>query len=187
MKKYHSQQGFTIIELSIATLVFSVLLAICMAAFLNVGRLFVKGVNLSLTQQDARNIMGSISSDIRFSNATPQLHMDETPPNPPYFCIGQHRYKFMLFNHVNLTPPPDGPYSDLNNFGLVRQDVSTGCPAPSPTDDTDPHSGVTHPVEMLSEGMQLNDLHFGDAPLFSCNENLKLCKITINLLFYGAD
>src|SRR5579863_2338083 len=170
MKNKKTQTGFTIIELAIATLVFSVLLSICMTAFLSVGRLFVKGVNLSLTQQDARAVMDSIGSDIRFSNSKPVL-IGMSDPTNPYFCVGQHRYKFILGYHIQGS-------DTAANYGLVREDVSSGCPPLS--------TPGSNQVEMLSNDMQLNDLHFGSqANGFQCSG--KLCTITINLLFWGAD
>ena len=160
MSKVKNQTGFTILELMIATAVFSVLLAVCMTAFLQVGRMFVKGVNLSLTQEDTRNILDSISGDIRFSGQTPDL----SNLSSGYFCVGQHRYKFSLFKQVG---DPDTPY------GLVRQNLSGGCIAPSAQD------GATDPIEMLNNGMQLNKLDV------TCVA--QSCDIAINVIFYGGD
>lgn len=152
-----------------------------MVAFLNVGHLFVKGVSLSLTQQDARAIMDSISNDIRFSQSP--LDTSGMTSSPKYFCVGGHRYKFVLGYHVDSStenPQENAGGGSHDTYGLVRQDVSVPCPAPAIGD------GATNPVEMLSNNMQLNDLHFGPSGN-NCNAAIKLCTITINLVFYGAD
>lgn len=154
-----NKKGFTILELMIATAVFSVLLAVCMAAFLQVGRMFVKGVNLSLTQEDTRNIIDSISSDIRFSGQTPDL----SNVSNGYFCIGQHRYKFNLFRQLGQPTTP---------YGLVREDVGSSCLDPNG------NPGI-NPVEMLNNGMQLNKLDL--------NCSASTCTVAINLVFYGSD
>lgn len=159
-------RGFTIIELMIATLIFSIILLICLAAFLQVGRLFYKGVNLSLTQDDTRDIMSSISNDIRFSKNSPITNNMGTPNG--YFCIGMHRYKYMLGNHLYL-----GSENLSNNYGLVREDISAGCPSP-----TVPGSG-SNPTEMLGNSMQLNDLGV------SCANTQ--CNVSVRVVFYGDD
>lgn len=154
-----NQRGFTILELMIATAVFSVLLAVCMAAFLQIGRMFVKGVNISLTQEDSRNIIDSISNDIRFSGETPDL----SNLSNGYFCVGVHRYKFNLFEQIGQPTTP---------YGLTREDVGSSC--------LDPNGNPgTNPVEMLDNGMQLNKLNI------TCSSST--CNIAINLVFYGSD
>ena len=158
--------GFTIIELMIATVVFSVVLLVCLAAFLQVGRLFYKGVNLSLTQDDTRDMVSSISNDIRFSKNAPITNNMATPNG--YFCIGLHRYKYMLGNHLYL-----GSENFSSNYGLVKEEISAGCPSPSV-----PGSG-SNPTELLGNSMQLNDLAVG------CINTQ--CNVHVHVVFYGDD
>lgn len=163
MKNSRSNKGFTILELMIATTAFTVLLAIVVTAFLQVGRMYVKGVNLSLVQEDTRNITDSISNDIRFSGQTPTLgHISNG-----YFCVGNHRYKFKPTNPDHLGYP--GAV-----YGLIRENVGATCLQPGSAGDS-----PTNPVEMLNNGMQLNKLSL------SCTSTT--CLISINVVFYGSD
>lgn len=154
--------GFTIIELMIATIVFSLVLLVCLASFMQISRLFYKGVNMSRTQEVARTVLENISDDLRFARTAPNQ-----PLNANYFCIGSHRYKFNLARQLNGTP------DFSTNYGLVRETVSNGCPNP-----TVAGSG-TNPEELLSTGMQLNKL------AASCASGI--CTTDINVLFYGVD
>jgi prepilin-type N-terminal cleavage/methylation domain-containing protein len=167
MKRLNQKnRGFTIIELMIATLVFSIVLLVCLAAFLQVGRLFYKGVNLSLTQDNTRDIMSSISNDIRFTKNSPTTNNMSSPNG--YFCIGLHRYKYMKGNHLYLASE-----NLSSNYGLVREDISAGCPSPAV-----PGSG-SNPTEMLGNSMQLNDLSI------TCVNTQ--CNIKVHVVFYGDD
>lgn len=166
MPQRSNSHGFTILELLIATVIFSLVLLVCLASFLQIGRLFTKGVNMSLTQQDARDILTNIGNDIRFSQNPPTIANG-------YFCVGLHRYKYMLNNHLK-----SDNWDQLSNYGLVRENVVAGCPSPAVA------GSGTQPVEMIDNGMQLNRLTFGPSSN-ACSSSL--CTISINLLFYGVD
>ncbi len=148
-------------ELMIAMTVFTILLMICLVTFLQIGRVFSKGVNMTLVQEDARNITSSITSDIQFYNKpfTPVV-ITSTDHQTKYFCIGNHEYKFLLGAHVGYGAA----------FGLKRTDISGSCPDPA---------GDTSGAEMAGNSMQLNNL------TVSCPNGL--CTVTINLVFYGVD
>ncbi len=53
--------GFTIIELLIATTIFSVVLLLAASGLLYIGRLYYKGLTSSATQEAARNIMQELT------------------------------------------------------------------------------------------------------------------------------
>jgi prepilin-type N-terminal cleavage/methylation domain-containing protein len=129
MKK-QQQGGFTIIELMIATLVFSIIMVICLSAFLRVGQLYYKGIYLSKTQEAARNISDEVVSQLRLNGGSPTLNPG-TPINGHtvyFFCINNERYSFMSGNEVHTDAESD------TNFGLVRDDHSPTQPCLSPTD-----------------------------------------------------
>jgi prepilin-type N-terminal cleavage/methylation domain-containing protein len=167
MKKNQTKsQGFTIIELLIATLVFSIVLVVILAAFVQISRLFYKGVNMSRTQEDTRAILQSIAGDIQFSQNPPTTLTYITNNNRPatgVFCIGLHRYTYQLGYQLGS--------SSINNFGVMRDDVSfaSGCNTSAPG---------TNPVEMLENGMQLNNL------TVDCSSGR--CVVSIHVIFYGG-
>jgi len=163
--------GFTIIELLVATLVFSIVLVVLLAAFVQISRLFYKGVNMSRTQEDTRAIVQSISTDIEFSQNPPVIltpittSMLNNPQRPitGVFCVGLHRYTYQLGYQLGS--------STNNNLGVKREDVSfsSGCNLSAPG---------TNPVEMLENGMQLNNLSVG------CTNGR--CTIDIHVVFWGG-
>jgi len=164
MTNKHKTKGFTIIELLIATMVFSVVLLIFMAAFIKIGDMFYKGVNLANTQEAARNVLDGISNDIRFSKSTPVFNGPDAT-GKGYFCIGQHRYKYQLGQQVGSP----------GSYGILREDIGAGvgCPNPAVT-------AGTNPSELLNNRMQLNNI-----ALQNCGSGV--CIVKILIVFYGSD
>src|SRR6478609_5585690 len=118
MRPYKSKQaGFTIIELLIATTVFSVVLLVFLTAFIRISQLFYKGVNMSHTQETARTVLQDISDDIQFYKTT----INTTSLGQGYFCVGAHRYAFNLHQQVGAPGV---------QYGIAKQLVSGGCPNP---------------------------------------------------------
>src|SRR3989344_501981 len=144
--------GFTITELLLATAIFSTVIVVALAAFLGIGRLFYKGVNMTQNQQVARNIMDLVSSDIQ-SSSTPVVN--GTSGDKKYICVGSARYIYMIYSPVNLSD-----HNDTDKFGLLRDTVpgSSGC--------ADPYDGPNKfppnkPTELLGNGMRLNSFSVG--------------------------
>lgn len=164
--KYKSSspiKGFTIIEVLIATAIFSVVLLVFIFSFVRVSQVFYKGVSMGRVQEAARNTLRSIADDIQFTKSTPS-------PNPPtdYFCIADHRYAY--FEHVKVG---SGPLA-----GVYRENVGLTCPTliqqpvnPSTAD------------QMLNNGMQLNDLAV-NCPTGGADGS---CSIRILVVYYGSD
>jgi prepilin-type N-terminal cleavage/methylation domain-containing protein len=154
------QAGFTIIELLFATVVFSVLLIIMLVAFMRIGDLFYKGVSMSKTQEDARNVVQSVSDDLQFTKSALQ--------NPSgRYCIGVHRYLYNLGVQVD---PSSG------NYGIQRDNQGTICP----TAAMSPCTTVSGCTNMLDTNMQVNLFNI------SCS-SVGLCDVKIHLVFYGGD
>ncbi len=64
-----NQRGFTIIELMVSTLVFSVILTVVTMGVISFSNRYYKGVHTSATQSVARNIMDTIAQGIQFGPA----------------------------------------------------------------------------------------------------------------------
>lgn len=91
------QNGFTIVELLIATMVFSVVLLLVTFGILQVSRVYYKGVTEANTQNVARGIMDSVSQAIQFSGGA----VSTTPGSPVAgtsygFCVNNQLYSYML-------------------------------------------------------------------------------------------
>ncbi len=97
------QKGFTIIELLLATAVFSLVLVGATSALIQIGRMYYKGLTTSNTQETARRIMEDVSRNIQFSGATPTdtpggglaVNYNGTDIALISFCIGSLRYSYI--------------------------------------------------------------------------------------------
>ena len=67
--KLTNQTGFTIVELMIATVIFSMVLLVCSYAIIHAGRMYYKGMIMSKTQDTARKIIDSASDAIKYDKS----------------------------------------------------------------------------------------------------------------------
>lgn len=152
------QNGFTILELMIATAVFSVILLIATFGLLQVGRMFYKGITVSRTQEAARALMEEISQNIQFSGEQIVLPANNPPGNLDKFCIGSRRYSFIK-GYMMSNNPTAGQFKDAI---VVDQGVANCTTAP-PQDIS-----VVAPVltnsskELLQPGMRLSEMTITD-------------------------
>ena len=142
MKKL--SRGFTLVELMIATSLFSVVLMVALTGFFQIGKIYFKGVVTGETQDVAQKITDDMSSALQFASGI-------TPPSTPdgqgraYMCIGTTRYTFMP-NHKLISG------NQTSDFGMLR-DVVPSC--------GDPFSGGTtlsNATEMMSPKMRISKL-----------------------------
>jgi len=138
--------GFTIIELMIATTVFSVILLLCATALVQIGRVYYKGVLSGKTQNTARSIMDEIASNIKYSGG-------EIPTlGPNVLCVGNLRYSFWIDQQLNDT-----------NHALIADRPAvckTDTPFP-PADTCDPTLSCR---ELLSPRMRLSKFNIIPPP-----------------------
>ncbi len=149
------QKAFTILELMIATMVFSVILLLVTTGILQIGKTYYKGALQSRTQETARNIIDEISRGIQFSGVaaatTTPLDVAATPypkSGGKYgLCINGTSYAYVLDRQL-ASSPSGGDQADkaLISYsgtcsGFMPQDVSSA-------------SGK----ELLGLGMRLADL-----------------------------
>lgn len=128
-RKNNSQAGFTLLELMIATTIFSVILLLCTYGLVQVGRTYYKGITQTRTQQATSNIMDTITQGIQFGAAEPG---GQLPPSTGSgtFCLGSSQFQYA----IGQIPQPGVP-------ALV---MSRGCGA-----------ATTEPRELLGENMRL--------------------------------
>ena len=164
--KRADQSGFTIMELLIATLVFSVILLVIMTGILQFSRQYYKGVIDSETQDTARSIMDEITRAIQLDSG------GYTPltggANYSGFCIGSsRRYSFSQNYEVTTTSHTSSLHQGYH--GLIEDDVS-GCTGAmtavnaqsqkylTPTPLPSPFTVTSHAHELLGEHMRLVNL-----------------------------
>jgi prepilin-type N-terminal cleavage/methylation domain-containing protein len=169
-----SQTGFTIIELMIATIIFAVVLMVIIASFMQVGRMFYKGVSLANTNEAARTLVDDISNDLKLNKQPVGI---STAGTKKYFCAGHHRYTFVLAGGSGSKVSSDDIDLDYlrNPFnmraGIVQDDTNGGCSPPASSDSPG--------RQILGPDMQLNDLDF--TPGFNG------VFIHTHIVFYGVD
>lgn len=138
-KQVKSQSGFTIVELLIATSVFSVILLVVSTGIVRIGQSYYKGIIQSRTQETVRAVSQEISSTVQFASGQKKLGATGNQ-----FCIGNARYTYFLNQKV-----------DESNEGLrvekMRADGSCSVAADG-----------SEPKEMLAKNMRV--LHFKADP-----------------------
>lgn len=151
-KQTKSEHGFTLVELMIATTVFSVFLLIVTTLVLQVTRAYTKGIISSKTQETARVISNELSRAVQFGGS--DMFIPAATPAPgvtSYMCIGSQRYTYMLGKQLKttITNPPD-----QTSHVLVADSVST-CPSGAgPLTITD----TKIQRELIGENMRLANL-----------------------------
>jgi prepilin-type N-terminal cleavage/methylation domain-containing protein len=160
-----STAGFTIVELLLATSVFSIILLAALASFLQVGRLFYKGVSLTNTQNTATQVLNDVAHSLQTSST---LSLPTTANGYTYTCIGNARYTYTTTNisgqqvavAANLSDSPNyGSGANGGNFGLLKDTLpgSSGCAVPCWPASSCSNGQVvfSNPVEMLGDQMRV--------------------------------
>ncbi len=151
-RKRVGQRGFTIIELMIATLVFSVVLLMVTMGIIQVARTYYKGINEAATQDTARSIMETIGQAIQFSGGT----IGGTDPVEQAgimkaFCVGNQQFSYRLGTQLVTGAPGAGQTNSV-----LRSNTVAGCNAGS--------TPLTTGQELLSPNMRLSELTVSAIP-----------------------
>lgn len=124
----HSRAGFTLVELMIASSVFSVMLLVLASAVVQVGRQYYKGIIAARTQEVARSISDDIARSIQFGGANVVTLASSGASSG--FCIDNRRYSYVVGREVGpgVTRTPRGLVVDqvINCTGLAAQDLGGG-------------------------------------------------------------
>ncbi len=163
--------GFTIMELLIATVVFSVVLLIVTYGIIQVSRTYYKGVNETNTQTVARTIMDSIGQSIQFNGDAVAIRTNAV-------CVGEQLYLYRPGWAVSDAAIL-APARHETRHGLYLQDGVSNCATSAlPASDLATVSGGT---ELLSPNMRIANLSVSPDP-----GNSNQYKITIRVI-YGQD
>jgi prepilin-type N-terminal cleavage/methylation domain-containing protein len=133
-----NDRGFTIIELLIATVVFSVVLLVVTTGIVQFGRVYYKGVIQARTQERARAIVEDIAQNIQFSGAG-------VVSGPNTYCVGNRVYTYALAQQM-----------DANHHVLVGQS-GKGCGAYTPMNQIPlpAFSSTDNATELAGQSMML--------------------------------
>lgn len=147
MTHRQNSQGFTIIELLIASTVFSVVLLLVLQGVMHIGRLYYKGLSAARTQALGRRLSDEFTQALQFGGSGVQADALVSPPSggsSAIFCVGSYRYK-VTFNR-QLDPVATGSRQSTQVLlRQVRNDV-TVCSTTDPFDA---------PTELMDKGMRI--------------------------------
>ncbi len=89
------QNGFTIIELIIATTIFSIVLVMISTVLIQIGKMYYKAIAMSTTQQTVNAISNDVYRMVQFSSGGINSSSATDRPEKAY-CIGDVRYTYVL-------------------------------------------------------------------------------------------
>lgn len=169
MKKNRSA-GFTIIELLIATVVFSIVLLTISAAIIQIGRLYFKGITSARTQEVARSVMDDIAQAIQFDTGV----VVATPANGSSrgLCVATKHYSYALGQQR------EGSGASAKH-ALVVNNVPSGCTTTQAQDLT---AAAVSGTELLGEHMRLSNLSVQPQP-----GSPNTYKITVRVVYGDFD
>ncbi|MCA9329677.1 prepilin-type N-terminal cleavage/methylation domain-containing protein [Candidatus Saccharibacteria bacterium] len=167
-QRTNKQAGFTLVELLIATTVFSTILLLCTYGLIQVGNMMYKGRTSAHTQNMARSIIDDISQAIQYGGRdlrTTVISADGSiivgSEDTGAFCVGDKRYRYKINTIVG-----DGD----SDWGLIVDSGLTAC-----SYDSVPGAGAK---ELLANNMSITKFSLTK----STNDNY-----TINItVAYGA-
>jgi prepilin-type N-terminal cleavage/methylation domain-containing protein len=178
-----NDQGFTIIELMIATVAFSIVLLILTFGIIQITNVYYKGVTITTTQNVLRDIANDISQSIEFSGAQVTGQTDLTNPTQAgttqAFCIGTTGYLYQLGYEVETNPGSNQAY-----HGLVVINDDPNCPYNPSAGSYSLRTSSSIPTggqEILDTGMRLSKLIVTENPIVSGLYNIDI-QVT-----YGDD
>lgn len=174
-----NQRGFTIIELMIATTVFSLVLLLCSTGLIQIGRTYTKGMTSAKTQGTARSVIDELSRSIQFSGGTVTTTPANRTDGAPYvFCIDDTRYSVVTDRELKDSPTDTSQVKDV-----LVSDKFPGCNASSPalslTDVNFNIGTVPGAKELLAPNMRIANLQVND-------KGSNLYEIVLRIV-YGDD
>lgn len=180
MSKRTSQRGFTIVELMIATLVFSVVMIIITVGVISFTRSYYGGVNQSNTQRVARAVLESVSQSIQFSGSGVSSPIASTESNGRTYtglCVGNQRYS-VLRGWQQVDDGADASQNQAERVfvadkpglcsGLAAQDLGSGLTSSS--------------VDLLAPNMRVSKLQVSLVPGTS-----DTYRVTVRIVFGDND
>jgi Tfp pilus assembly protein PilE len=142
----HNSYGFTIVELMIATLVFTTILMVLTFGVIKFSAAYYKGVNSSAVQSTARNITDVISRSVQFGNSSFELGAVPAGSTPGYFCVGGYVYQYKL-------GVPYGTPDNMTGLEMRSRPTSGSC-----SDANNNWATLDGGVQLLPEKMRLSYL-----------------------------
>jgi prepilin-type N-terminal cleavage/methylation domain-containing protein len=168
-----NQQGFTIMELMIATIVFGVVLITVTVAIMQFTRVYYKGITEATVQDTARTITDQIAQGIQFNGGNVSTTVASPAPGGSYaFCVGNTQYSYTTGFQLEDTPSATQTY-----HALVSR-VVAGCTGSTPAQNV--RAATVSGREMLAPHMRLSRLQV-------THVSGDLYKISVRIVYGDVD
>lgn len=193
-KRNSSSDGFTIVELMISTVIFSLVMLICLTGMVQVSRAYYKGITHTRTQEATRILFEEISQTIQLSgstiarsepvNAGPTIPVGDVVEGTGVFCAGNKKYTYAL----------DRKVSDASNEGrkeIKNAIISEDVKCSDVLTPADLNSQVTGSQRsLLGEDMRLTK--FAVTPVIAdssvdMKEGSQLWRVEISVVYGDQD
>jgi type II secretory pathway pseudopilin PulG len=144
----HNATGFTIVELMIATSVFSLVLLVVSAGVLSFSRSYYHGVVVNNTQNITRNAMNEVVQSIQFSSGVNPIMSGSTTIG---YCIGGSRSYYFALNKQITSDSQNALVNGANCAGSNDTLKNIGGSSLAVISS----AGLQQPRELLGSNMRL--------------------------------
>lgn len=197
-----NKRGFTILELLIATVVFSVVFLGATTAILEIGKLYYKGVVTGRTQETVRNVSDVFSQQLQFNadQLTGPSTVRYTVTNGPLpggrmeynaYCIGTTRYTFVINAKVSDGAVPGNAYvpsQNRLNHALWRDTISSSSANTcTPANLSLVNPSTTPAPANGSKGQELLGANMRLAQFDTDCAASKVCTLSISVIYGDND
>jgi len=168
------QAGFTIIELMIATVIFTGIMIVLTFGVIEITNTYYKGITENKTQNVARSIMSNISQALQFNSGAFSQGMTTNTINGStydWLCIGSS-FQLIYLPGYELTDGTPGTGTDQTNYALMESSNCSGAGTTSisGTELLDPSMRISNlAITALSSSLdQINlQVTYGDKVLLT--------------------
>lgn len=145
------QAGFTIMELMVATTIFSIVLLVITVGVMHFSHDYYKGITSNSTQAVARAVINDVAQNIQFGRTVTTGLGDDSGPTG--FCIDNTLYSYTIGDEV---APTDNPAQHQARFGLIKSVGGSSCAGSTPLNVADPSTTLTSSdSDLLGDNMRL--------------------------------
>lgn len=181
--KYNRQSGFTIIELMISTMIFSLILLILTTGVISFTRSYYRGITETSTQRIARVISDDISQSIQSTSSFYSPLASQGGWNG--FCIGTTGYSYTLGSQLVSSSPDVNKNQSL--YGLIKGNAAGGCSSYNGQTLRDAllpglTSSPSTSEEMLAPSMRLSNLS-----IVTINQTAGIYSVAVNVVYGDND
>lgn len=180
MRKRSNQKGFTILELIIASTVFSVMMILATTGIMQIGKIYYKGITTNRTQETTRAVIDDITRNYQIAgNTAPSSSLQPTGSTAAQaICIGKTRYTFRLGVQMDNT----------NNHILWTDRLSPTATACTPVNLSNPTADASADLTDLGRAAQrellARNMRLGD---FTINNDSTGMAVSVRVLYGDLD